>query len=107
MASTSTAPVGVATKAGLAGSVGLFAAAVVAAVQDQTPESIASAAYATLLLVATQGGRYAQAVAQIRAGVDALDAELDGLDDIAEQVAAAPVTETVPTDTDETGEAQV
>lgn len=91
-------PVGLATKAGLSGAVGFAVATIIAATQEATPLSIATAVGAVLSLLTVLGGRYAQAVATIRSGVDELDAYLDdpaGPSEVPVAIAAAPTQSNV------------
>jgi hypothetical protein len=74
---TPTIPIGLATKAGLSGAVGLFVAALVATISDQTPEAIGALAAATLSLLTVLGGRYAQAAAAAGKAIDAAAADAD------------------------------
>lgn len=93
------APVGVASILGIAGAVAGAAGAVVAGINDKSPEAIGAGIAGVLLALSTQGGRYAQAIAQIRQGVDAADRQLDELDDPHRDLSEVPVPirETAPT----------
>lgn len=71
MATTTTPPipVGLATKAGLASALGAAIAALVAALQGTTPETIGALTYSALSLLTVLGGRYAQAAQFAKATV--------------------------------------
>jgi hypothetical protein len=67
-----TAPVGIATQAGLSGALGTFALAVVALFTDHTPAAYSALAVAAAALLTVLAGRYTQANNTIKASpVDA------------------------------------
>lgn len=74
--------VGISTYLGLAGTALGYAGAIVAAVNDNDAAAVGSGVAGLLSQLATQGGRTAQAVAQIRKAVNAADEALDA--DLAE-----------------------